>query len=266
MRPQAGLAFAVSADAVSGFKQQAALFVYAAVGAAEGVVGAVQADGAVGVGIERVPAGGQGRAVSGVAGEGLAPAVDERSGQRVARDSAAFAEAGYGLAGVGRRQEVEADTGDGVGAAAVQGGFEEDAAQFASVQVEVVRPFELYRVVRRTQCFGSGDAQRDAERGGVVRVGVVPAHAEDDLSGEGRLPGATAAAASGALVFSKDGVAVCTRALPGEGAVGGIGDGQHLYCGGRAGTGEPGGVKQVKRRAYLPASGGFLKGDDAARL
>jgi len=124
----------------------------------------------------------------------------------------------------------------------------------------------LYRVVRRTQCFGSGDAQRDAECGGVVRVGVVPAHAEDDLSGEGRLPGATAAAASGALVFSKDGVAVCTRALPGEGAVGGIGDGQHLYRGGRAGAGEPGGVKQVKRRAYLPASGGFLEGNDAACL
>ena len=55
------------------------------------VVGALQADGAVGVKVKRAPAGGQGRALGGVLREGIAPGVNQRGSQRVALDVAHFA-------------------------------------------------------------------------------------------------------------------------------------------------------------------------------
>ena len=76
-----------------------------------------------------------------MAGESIAPGVNQRGGKRVTRDAAVFAQAGGGLRGVGGWQEVDADAGDGVRSVRADGGFHEDAAQFAPVQIEVVRPF-----------------------------------------------------------------------------------------------------------------------------
>ena len=145
-------------------------------------------------------------------------------------------------------------------------GFDEDAAEFASVEIEIVRPFEVHGVTRLPQRFSSGEAEANAEGGSRGRLRVVPVVTEDNLSGEGGLPVTATAATSSALVFSEGDRAVCRRMQAGENAVGGIGYDIEVDGSLRAGGAQVGGIKQFGRWIKPPAVCAFCDAQDAARV